>query len=145
MKRLTWTHFPTHGFTAAQINKLAVAKMKMKTTASSFLESLSVSSVTISDHVCSVSIGIHATRKVARTKTRRKNIFHSCPFTNRQIVIQTKLSITIIAIPRSVFFSILPLSISPSIPLFRRRHIPITTFIGRAFWQRFFCLMFLLW
>ena len=40
-QKLTSTHFPTHGFTAAQINNPDVAKMKTKTTASSFLESLS--------------------------------------------------------------------------------------------------------
>lgn len=38
---LTSIHFPTNGLIAAQINNPAVAKMKMNTTASSFVESLS--------------------------------------------------------------------------------------------------------
>ena len=40
-RKLTSTHFATHGLMAAQISNAAVAMMNIKTTASSFLESRS--------------------------------------------------------------------------------------------------------
>ena len=50
------------------------------------------------------------------TKTSRSHILHSRALTNRQVIIQAELAITIIAIPRSVFLPIpilLPIVSSP--------------------------------
>lgn len=47
------------------------------------------------------------------TKTCRKNILHARPLTNRQVIIQTKLPVTVIAVPRSILLPIIIL-----IPLF---------------------------
>lgn len=152
-RNLTSIHFPTHGLIAAHINKPAVAKMKINTTASSFLESRSAIPKCQLLHLYLLYVQqSHPSQRVRRektkdkrTKTRSENILHPRAPTNRQVIIQTKLPIAIIAIPRSVFFSILlPLSLLSPSPI---RTLPLPPLIfsiprQRVLRQRFLLLFF---
>ena len=67
--KLTCNHLPTQGLTTAQISRPAVAKMKMKTTASSFLESRSVV-----PHVSPITLGRVSFSRVKTNGDIRKQV-----------------------------------------------------------------------
>lgn len=109
---LTSRYRSIHGLNTAHASRPPVAMMKMKTTASSFCESRSMSQEFMCQFKCffprshRTSLALPRQRDELRgslTEASGEDILLLSPFTCRQLVVETELAIAVVATQRAVF------------------------------------------